>query len=267
MQPKKFQGVPGTKMHVVGTVEVKHQVADYMLVASRTCLRLFILLVTSNQFIAGDRLLRYCIIKGKPISEVKEFELEEPKCMYSRLYATTLQDRDRIFCAVPFKSKQLHMLETRRGVSIVFICLCSLKCHHLFQDMRAKLIGRISTGHQMGKILLFRHEDRILSYAYDGLVNIYKPRTHHLLLRGVIMPHHRKKGGILKAFMCPLQKYVVTLGRDNNIVCTSLTDAKVDSEKEERLKELLNSEKYAIMFGRPTLTFTLKGRTVRNIKL
>lgn len=104
-------------MNVVGTVEVNHQVADYILVASRTCMRLFVILVTSDQFIAGNRLLRYCVIKERPNSEVKEFTLDDPNQMYSNLYATTQQDRDRVIFAVPFRSKQIHVLETRRAVS------------------------------------------------------------------------------------------------------------------------------------------------------
>lgn len=105
-------------MHVVGTVEVKHQIADYILVASRTCYRLFVLLVTSDQYIAGDRILRYCVIKGRPHSDMKEYELEEPKQMYSQLKATLEPDRDRVFLAIPFRSREIHTLETKRAVSM-----------------------------------------------------------------------------------------------------------------------------------------------------
>lgn len=104
-------------MHVVGTVDANHQVADYVLVASRTCLRLFVLLVTSDKYIIGNRLLRYCVIKGRAHSEVKEFKLDNPDQMYSKLYTTTLNDRDRVIYAIPFRSKQIHVIETRRAVS------------------------------------------------------------------------------------------------------------------------------------------------------
>lgn len=103
-------------MQVVGTVQFKKQIADHILVASKTCYRLFTLPVVSDKFICGNKFYRHCVIKDKEHAELKEFSLEDPTQMYSKLYATTKPNRDRVFYAIPFKSKMIHLLETKRGV-------------------------------------------------------------------------------------------------------------------------------------------------------
>lgn len=112
-----FQGVPGSQMHVVGSVDFKKQIADYILVASKTCYRLFTLPVISDSFLCGNKFYRHCVIKGKEQAALKEFSLEDPTQMYSKLYATTKPNRDRVFYAIPFRSKTIHVIETKRGVS------------------------------------------------------------------------------------------------------------------------------------------------------
>lgn len=105
-------------MNVVGTVDFKRQIADYILVASKTCYRLFTLPVTSDTFLCGNKFYRHCVIKGNEQTELKEFQLSDPKQMYTTLYATTKPNRDRVFYAIPFRSKVIHVIETRRGVSV-----------------------------------------------------------------------------------------------------------------------------------------------------
>lgn len=106
-------------MNVVGTVDFKRQIADYILVASKTCYRLFTLPVASDTFLCGNKFFRHCVIKGKEHAELKEFQLIDPTQMYSKLYATTKPNRDRVFYAIPFRSKVIHVIETKRGVSIL----------------------------------------------------------------------------------------------------------------------------------------------------
>lgn len=105
-------------MTVVGTVDIKKQIADYIVVASKTCYRLFTLPVTSKEFLAGNKLFRHCVLKGKENAKLKEFQLDDSSLMYSKLYATTKPNRDRVFYAIPFRSKIVHVLETKRGVSM-----------------------------------------------------------------------------------------------------------------------------------------------------
>lgn len=109
----------------------------------------------------------------------------------------------------------------------------------------------------MGKIQLFTHEYRLISYAFDGLVILRS--FNDMSMVTVIMPHHRREGGIVKAAYCPLSKYIVTIGRDQNLVCTSLEYVEVNAEQQASLREKLNSEIYQKMFLRRTLGFQLKG--------
>lgn len=112
-----FQGHPGGKMQVLTTVTANKQIADYILVASKTCLRLFAIAVTSQCYLAGNKIIRYCIIQGQT-PEYKEYKLEESTALYSNLYATKLSNRDRVFYATPLTTKSIHQIETKRGVRI-----------------------------------------------------------------------------------------------------------------------------------------------------
>lgn len=125
------------------------------------------------------------------------------------------------------------------------------------QEPGAKLVNKVNTGHQMCKISLFTHQDKLLSFGFDGLVIKHSRTT--FIMKGVIMPHHRRDGGVIKAYITPLKKYIVSMGRDNNIVCTELTDVVVDQEKEQELLDLMQSDKFLWMFTHPTYGFTLKG--------
>lgn len=102
-------------MQVIATVTANKQIADYILVASKTCLRLFGIAVTSRCYIAGNKFIRYCIIKGQR-PEYKEYKLEESTVLYSKLHATKLTNRDRVFYATPLTTKCIHQIETKRAV-------------------------------------------------------------------------------------------------------------------------------------------------------
>lgn len=97
----------------------------------------------------------------------------------------------------------------------------------------------------------------MLSYGYDGLVMIRDANTHEPL--DVITPHHRRNGGVLFAHTTPNKKYVVTLGRDNNLVCTSLNYVEVDEQKEDEL-EMAALERMERMFTNKTTGFEEFGK-------
>lgn len=100
-------------------VDANHEIADYMLVASQTCLRLFVIYVTSEDgYRAGNRIVRFCVIKGREKAEIKEYEVHHKDELYTNIYATTKINRDRVFYATSLLSKSLHLIETKRGVSI-----------------------------------------------------------------------------------------------------------------------------------------------------
>lgn len=107
-------------MRVVATCCAHRQVADYILVGSKTCLRLFVLNVTSDVFLAGNTITRFCIIKDKECPDKKDYIFEKEDTLYTKLYATEKINRDRLFYAMPMKAKCLHELEVKRGVDTRF---------------------------------------------------------------------------------------------------------------------------------------------------
>lgn len=108
------------------------------------------------------------------------------------------------------------------------------------------------------------HKSATLSYGYDGLLMIRDPNSHEPT--DIIMPHHRRMGGILRAYVTPNKKYVLTLGRENNLVCTALDYVVVDAEKDEELEKTY-SEKFVNMFSRRTIGFADSGRYARKRKI
>lgn len=113
--PVLFQGIPGTQMNVITCINANRQILDYMLVASKNCYRLFLIPVTEN-FLAGNKIIRYCIISADNIT-TKEYTFENKEFFYHRILPTTKSNRDRLFYALPFNSRNIHELELKRGVS------------------------------------------------------------------------------------------------------------------------------------------------------
>lgn len=106
----------GTKMQILARVMANLQIVDYILIASKTCYRLFAIIVTSGKYVAGCKFIRYCIIKGRSTAELKEYELRDYNTLYTKIYATLGENRDRIFYAMPQRRKDLHEIEIKRGV-------------------------------------------------------------------------------------------------------------------------------------------------------
>lgn len=109
----------------------------------------------------------------------------------------------------------------------------------------------------MKKILLHIDKYQAITYAYDGLVIIRN--TDFTKKIAVVMPHYRTYGGVFKACLSPLTKYVVSLGRDHTLVGTTLTNININTNLKEKLNELVQSPRFALMFKRPTVGFSPTG--------
>ncbi|KAF5280666.1 hypothetical protein FQA39_LY05314 [Lamprigera yunnana] len=234
-----LEGVPGTKIQIIFTLTANRQICDYMLVASRTCMRLFVIYVTSDTYVAGNKITRYCIIHGKPTADVKVYDLESQAQMYTKIYATKKDNRDRVFYVVPMTTKLIHELTTKRA------------------DPVARLTGTIDTEHQMKKIIIRVDAHHAVTWAYDGLVIMRTPDFQQK--EAVIMPHYRNTGGVFKALCDPHGKYIISLGRDSVLVCTSLSDVVINTNKQKELQSLLESKRFVKMFTRPTHGMAPKG--------
>ncbi|XP_017769333.1 PREDICTED: cilia- and flagella-associated protein 43 [Nicrophorus vespilloides] len=228
-----IEGVPGSKFNIIGNVSADAQLADLILVGSKACIRLFTIVITSNMFCAGNNITRFCITKAG--TTVKTYELEHPERLYTRLYVSLdPQKRDRIFYATPMDNKNLHELETKRA------------------DTHARIINRIPSGHWMKRICYYFTEQYILTYGYDGLIMV-RPANDMTQILYTLMPHHRIDCGIKRAAATPDLKYVISLGFDNILVGTSVTDIKVNEEYEAKVELLM--QEYTEMFSKPTIGF------------
>lgn len=110
----------------------------------------------------------------------------------------------------------------------------------------------------MKKILLHVDKHHAITYAYDGLVIIRN--TEFTKRIGIVMPHYRTYGGVLKAYVSPLGKYIVSLGRDNTLVGTSLVNVNVSKRRVQDMRDSLLSPKLKVMFENPTIGFSPTGK-------
>lgn len=127
----------------------------------------------------------------------------------------------------------------------------------MFQDNYARIVNTIPTRHQMKKILLHIDKNYSMTYAYDGIVFVYNGIFESE--RAFFWCHHRMNGGVRRAFVCPSAKHVITLGRSNILLCSSIDAGKVDQEKMDTLKDLHYSARYEIMFKSTTVGFLPRG--------
>lgn len=104
-------------MEIIANVDANRQIADYIIVVSKTCYRLFVIPVTSHECIAGNVIIRYCIIKNEQ-TNIKQYELDSSHILYGKICATAKFDRDRVFLALPYADRVIHRIETKRAVSI-----------------------------------------------------------------------------------------------------------------------------------------------------
>lgn len=121
----------------------------------------------------------------------------------------------------------------------------------------ARLKSVASSNHLMKKIVYHFDQHHVVSFAYDGLVIVRTVSPRKLV--AIVMPHYRNYAGVFKAYVDPLTKYIVSLGRDNTLVCTSLRKIHVSLKQRLQFYETVNSEKIKNMFEKPTLGFTPTG--------
>ncbi|CAH1176208.1 unnamed protein product [Phaedon cochleariae] len=233
-----IEGLPGTQMKVIAHISANCQVVDYFMVASQNCYRLFLLPVTTK-CLAGNKIIRYCIV-DKDTVNVKEYHFESKSALYYRLVPIRGPNRDRIFYALPYTSRNIHVMETNRG-----------------EDL-ARVTSTIKTGHQLRHFDMRITEDHALTWSHDGFVIARCFNFGREV--GWVITHHRYDGGVKKAYIDPLGKLIISLGRDGNLVCTNLVANEVYEDLRDDLVNTMKSTKYALMFKRPTLGFSPEGR-------
>ncbi|XP_044762202.1 cilia- and flagella-associated protein 43 [Coccinella septempunctata] len=237
-----LEGIPGGHIQVVATVSTSLQVADYMLVPSTNCYRLFVIPVTSNEYIKGNKVIRYCIMDNHQIN-VKEYHFPDQTKEYSRILSTAKINRDRVFYVMPFNSKYIEEVETRRG------------------DNMIRILNTFETGHQVRRNGFYIDKYHAVTWSYDGFIIARTADMGKVI--GHALPHHRRNGGVKKAYIDPLGKYIVSLGNDNIVACTNLINNEPDYGMQEDLIKLLNSNRYALLFQRKTKGFD-PGPTMRD---
>ncbi|KAL3280262.1 hypothetical protein HHI36_017757 [Cryptolaemus montrouzieri] len=227
-----LEGIPGGHIKVIATVSTRFQIADYMLVPSSNCYRLFIIPVTSNEYIIGNKIVRYCIMNENDIN-IKEYQFPQPDRYYFRIISTSKINRDRVFYVMPFNAKCIEEVESRRG------------------DNSIRIIHTYETGHQVRKNGLYIDKYHAVTWSYDGFIIARSADFQKKV--GIALPHHRRNGGVKKAYIDPLGKYIVSLGYDNIVACTNLVDNEPNHEMQSDLLKVLNSNRYALLFQRKTI--------------
>ncbi|KAJ8944589.1 hypothetical protein NQ318_006002 [Aromia moschata] len=251
-----IEGLPGTQMKVITNINVNRQIVDYMLVASKHCYRLFLIPVTSKH-LAGNKIIRYCIINKDNIN-VKEYEMEDSQALYYRILPTTDSNRDRLFYLLPFKCRNIHLLETKRGPSLhppsnpVVPLLLTAARGTVWSSIRIRVslalkIDWTECGPSVERQKLNSTTDTE-PLKPQQITNLRRTSACH-------WPITDTSEVLKKAYIDPLGKYIISLGRENVLACTNVVATKIDEDLKANLHELKTSTKYALMFKRPTIGF------------
>ncbi|XP_060535582.1 cilia- and flagella-associated protein 43 [Cylas formicarius] len=226
-----IKGHPGSKINVLLSVNAKLQVIDHFLVASSDVMRFFVLPVTSDTRYAGNQIIRYCIVNSE-IVNVKTFECDDG-VYYRGLIGFKGPDRDKLFYALPFDSRLIHLMLTKRGDPVV------------------RVIEKIPSGHQLKEFAIDLTKHFAMSWSCCGVVII---RTNDFKVPvGNTLTHHRYLHGVKKARIDPSGTLVMSLGNEGVLCVTRLADREPDHLLNRRNMELKESTKYALMFKSPTI--------------
>ncbi|XP_019756358.2 cilia- and flagella-associated protein 43 [Dendroctonus ponderosae] len=236
-----LKGLPGTQIEVIKHLHVGQQVVDYMLVASQNMIRFFAIPVTQDQFYAGNRLLRYCIV-DKQVVNIKEFNFSRDDCWYRKIYAKKGPDRDRMFYLIPFNCRHVEEAETKRGNPSVFIT------------------RSIKSGHQMKYFVLSFGTKHAITWGVDGFVFVRSPDFQDIV--GMSLSHHRFHKGVAKAITNPAASIIVSLGCGGLLAAVKCVGNEEDETLMGKLREEKLSTKLALMFKRPTLGFEIEERFI-----
>lgn len=115
------------------------------------------------------------------------------------------------------------------------------------------MISTHSSGHLMLKMNLKRTKFYNVTWAPDGFV--FVKGKHFDKFHGMALPHHRRFGGVKKATIDPLGRYMISLGFEDVLVCTELKNIEIDAEREQAIKEFMSSPKLELMFKKKTHVF------------
>lgn len=82
------------------------------------------------------------------------------------------------------------------------------------------VIGTVSSGHQIRSFHINCNGNHFVSYGWDGLVHIRNIEDMNIFC--TFQPHHRINLGIKMAVMDQKGKYVITLGKEGNLLCNEV---------------------------------------------
>lgn len=83
-----------------------------------------------------------------------------------------------------------------------------------------------ATGHFLRKISMTCSDYHVLTWGYDGLITLRTIDLKELL--AVFNPHHRARGGCIKAITSPTIKYTISIGKTGGVVCSNLVNLQED---------------------------------------
>ncbi|XP_028044067.1 cilia- and flagella-associated protein 43 isoform X1 [Bombyx mandarina] len=188
------------KLSLVRYVELGRGLADCMLMKVGDAMRAFCLVLFSDKYSIGERII--CINADTGKDNKFAGKMQGP---YARLIP--LSDSDTMV-AIPHLSKEYHVLKLagEKGVTV-----------------SVKMGPIIDSGHDIKYFDGTYANGCFLSFGYDGLLVLRKaPALEQYDLK--LVASHRYELGIKQAIIDADNKFVVHIGRNNTLCCTCLRE-------------------------------------------
>ena len=209
---------------VVGQLKVNNYVLDVVAFDTKDSVRIFVLHRTSKEYIMGQQVLLYEINRGeKQFSDIigilqfsegyRNLEyvpgnpmllIGKDKICQSVIYKrfSTLKKyykntKQFLFVGAPYLTKQLHVLRVQDLTEI-------------------SIIDAMVSGHQLKQTSVFADGEWITTSGLDGIVIVRDKTVKNS--KFVLMTHHRKDFGVLKALVKASGEIIIALGHDGSLV-------------------------------------------------
>lgn len=216
----------GNSINVIQHIQTSESFIDFIVIENEKILSILAIKKTDVFKSCGKTGIKI----EKSLSDSKK-EIKMMSVLFPEFYMefTLYPGNPRQFFAVPYLSKEIHILEFN-----------SKEDENFF-----KIIDSIKTFHQLNQFQFFIDRDSITTWGIDGLVTILDTETKENLL--LFTAHDRNTGGVELARVDPYRKYVVTLGNSGNLFCSNIIKNKITQLKVSTLNEPLEHNEVKIM--------------------